>query len=133
MSQLQPRCAPARCPVPESPGLTLITGATGYVGGRLREALEAESAPLRCLARRPEFLTSRVAESTEVVKGDVLDRDSLLEAMSGVTTAYYLVHSMSDEGDWEEMERRAARTFEALGALRELGQCWETIGRLAGG
>lgn len=111
MSQLQPRCAPARCPVPESPGLTLITGATGYVGGRLREALEAESAPLRCLARRPEFLTSRVAESTEVVKGDVLDRDSLLEAMSGVTTAYYLVHSMSDEGDWEEMERRAARTF----------------------
>jgi uncharacterized protein YbjT (DUF2867 family) len=103
----------------ESPGLTLLTGATGYVGGRLLEALEEEGVPLRCLARRPEFLASRVAESTTVVKGDVLDRSSLTQAMAGVNTAYYLVHSMSDDGDWEEMERRAARTFGH--AAREAG------------
>ena len=106
-------------PVPESPGLILLTGATGYVGGRLLEALEDDGVPLRCLARRPERLSSRVAESTTVVKGDVLDRDSLMQAMAGVTTAYYLVHSMSDDGDWEEMERRAARTFGH--AAREAG------------
>ena len=56
-------------PVPESPGLILLTGATGYVGGRLLEALEDDGVPLRCLARRPERLSSRVAESTTVVKG----------------------------------------------------------------
>ena len=91
--------------------LTLLTGATGYVGGRLLEALEASGVPLRCLARRPEDLRARVADSTEVVPGDVFDGASLVQAMSGVATAYYLVHSMSDEGDFEEMERRAARTF----------------------
>lgn len=103
----------------DSAGLTLLTGATGYVGGRLLGALEAEGVPLRCLARRADLLASRVAASTEVVKGDVLDRNSLAEAMAGVTTAYYLVHSMSDDGDWEEMERRAARTFGH--AAREAG------------
>jgi uncharacterized protein YbjT (DUF2867 family) len=97
--------------VADGRGLTLLTGATGYVGGRLLEALEASGVPLRCLARRPEHLRARVAVSTEVVPGDVFDGASLVKAMSGVATAYYLVHSMSDDGDFEEMERRAARTF----------------------
>lgn len=95
----------------ESTDLTLLTGATGYVGGRLLAALESQQAPVRCMARRPQYLASRVAPSTQVVEGDVLDSESLNRAMAGVSTAYYLVHSMSDEGDWEEMERHAARLF----------------------
>jgi uncharacterized protein YbjT (DUF2867 family) len=102
--------------VAEGGGLTLLTGATGYVGGRLLEALEASSVPLRCLARRPDYLAARVAPSTEVVGGDVLDPDSLRAAMAGVSTAYYLVHSMSDEGDWEELERRSAKVFGEVAA-----------------
>ncbi len=97
-------------------GLTLLTGATGYVGGRLLRSLEETGARLRCLARQPEYLAGRVAPGTEVVQGDVLDRDSLSRAMVGVATAYYLVHSMSDDGDWEEMERRSARVFGEVAA-----------------
>lgn len=102
---------PGRCLVLESRDLTLLTGATGYVGGRLLEELESSGVPVRCMARRPENLASRVADTTEVVRGDVFDRDSLARAMSGVSTAYYLVHSMSDEGNFEVLERKAARLF----------------------
>lgn len=49
----------------------LRSGATGYVGGRLLQALEAGGHRVRCVARRPEFLGSRVAATTEVVQGDV--------------------------------------------------------------
>mgnify|MGYP001821210395 FL=1 len=95
----------------ESRELTLLTGATGYVGGRLLEELESSGVPVRCMARRPESLASRVAHTTEVVRGDVFDRESLARAMTGVSTAYYLVHSMSDEGKFEELERKGARLF----------------------
>jgi len=47
--------------------LVLLTGASGYIGGRLLRALEAAGQPVRCLARNPEFLRSRVSSSTEVV------------------------------------------------------------------
>ena len=102
---------PGRCLVLEPRELTLLTGATGYVGGRLLEQLESAAIPVRCMVRRPENLASRVADTTEVVKGDVFDRDSLARAMTGVSTAYYLVHSMSDEGNFEVLERKAARLF----------------------
>jgi uncharacterized protein YbjT (DUF2867 family) len=92
-------------------GVTLLTGATGYVGGKLLEELEGPGVALRCIARQPERLRDRVAQGTEVVAGDVLDGASLVKAMKGVATAYYLVHSMSDDGDFEQIERRAARTF----------------------
>ncbi|MEJ2483347.1 MAG: SDR family oxidoreductase [Gemmatimonadota bacterium] len=95
----------------EIEGRVLLTGATGYVGGRLLQELERSGVPLRCLARRPEALRSRVDDTTEVVQGDVLDGDSLREPMAGVDTAYYLIHSMGDEGDFEELERRAATNF----------------------
>ena len=62
----------------------LVTGATGYVGGRLVAALESAGVPLRCLARRPEALAGRVAASTEVVKGDCLDPATLPAALAGV-------------------------------------------------
>jgi uncharacterized protein YbjT (DUF2867 family) len=89
----------------------LVAGSTGYIGGRLRVALEKNGMRVRCLARRPESLLTKIAPGTEVVKGDVLDRDSLLKAMKGVHTAYYLVHSMASGPDFEERDRQAALNF----------------------
>src|SRR3954470_5165970 len=96
---------------PACPSPVLLTGATGYVGGRLLKALEQRGLPVRCLARRPEFLRSRAAPNTEVMQGDCLDRASLLTVMSGVDCAYYLVHSMGSPGRFEEQDRQAARNF----------------------
>jgi len=86
----------------------LLTGATGYIGGRLLRLLEAEGRPVRCLTRRPEFLHGRIASGSEVVKGDALDANSLQQAMNGVYAAYYLVHSMGAAHDFEETDRQAA-------------------------
>jgi len=93
--------------------LVLLTGATGYIGGRLLKALEKTRCPIRCLARHPEFLQQRIAPSTEVVQGDCFDPASLPPAMTGVHTAYYLVHSMGSSGKFEEEDRQAARNFAA--------------------
>jgi uncharacterized protein YbjT (DUF2867 family) len=89
----------------------LLTGGSGYVGGRLLRRLEASGRPLRCLTRRPEVLRDRVGPQTLVVEGDVLDRASLDQAFRGVHTACYLVHSMGGEADFEELDRRAAINF----------------------
>ncbi len=89
----------------------LVTGATGYVGGRLVRALEERGVPLRCLAHRPEYLRGRVASATEVVAADLLAPEGLAEAMRGCATAFYLVHSLSAERDFEAMDRLAAEHF----------------------
>lgn len=89
----------------------LLTGATGYVGGRLLEALETTGHSVRCLARRPEYLEPRVRPGTEVVGGDCLEPSTLKPAMDGVEAAYYMVHSMGSSGDFAEMDRRAAANF----------------------
>jgi uncharacterized protein YbjT (DUF2867 family) len=91
--------------------LVLITGATGYVGGRLVRVIVERNWRVRCLARRPEYLRSRVPAAVEVVAGDCLDPLSLGAALEGVETAYYLVHSMGGQGDFAEQDRRAARNF----------------------
>jgi uncharacterized protein YbjT (DUF2867 family) len=96
-----------------APPLILLTGATGYVGGRLLTALRAAGHPVRCLVRRPEFLAHRVDSGTELVKGDCLDAASLPPACAGVHTAYYLVHSMGSTGDFREQDRTAAANFGA--------------------
>lgn len=100
-------------------GLTLLTGASGYVGGRLLRALESGGRQLRCMGRRPEYLRTRVARDTEVVRGDVLDPGSLAEALRGVHTAYYLIHSMASSRDYAESDRAGAEAF--AGAAREAG------------
>jgi uncharacterized protein YbjT (DUF2867 family) len=98
----------------------LLTGATGYVGGRLLHRLqEDDRLSVRCLTRRPEALVGRAAADTELVKGDVLDALSLEHAMEGVDTAYYLVHSMASRGDFEALDRAAAGHFAA--AARRAG------------
>jgi uncharacterized protein YbjT (DUF2867 family) len=89
----------------------LLTGATGYVGGRLLTALGAGGHHVRCLARRPEALRHRAGPRVEIVTGDVQDRPSLDLALVGCEVAYYLVHSMGAEGGFEEADRRAAANF----------------------
>lgn len=100
-----------------SEGLILLTGATGYVGGRLLQSLEQEGRRVRCLARRPEYLETRVEGETEVVGGDLLDESSLKKAFEDVETAYYLVHAMSPKGIFEDSDRQAAGNF-AKAALK---------------
>jgi uncharacterized protein YbjT (DUF2867 family) len=91
--------------------LILLTGATGYIGGRLLPSLEKQGYRLRCLARHPDILKPKVGPSTDVVAGDVLDRQSLESAMRGVDVAYYMVHSMQSTGSFEDTDRQAARNF----------------------
>ncbi len=91
--------------------VVLLTGGTGYVGGQLIPLLEQQNTTLRCLARDPAKLRSRVQPSTEIVEGDVLDGASLDAAMQGVQTAYYLVHLMSGARDFEAQDRQAASNF----------------------
>jgi uncharacterized protein YbjT (DUF2867 family) len=89
----------------------LLTGATGYVGGRLLRALERRGTRVRCLARRPERLRERVAATTEVAGGDALSGQGLAQAFHGVHTAYYLIHSMAAGDGFESRDRDAARNF----------------------
>ncbi len=96
--------------IPEK-SLILLTGSTGYIGGRLLPTLETQGYRLRCLARHPDILKPKVGPSTEVVEGDVLDRQSLDNALRGVDVAYYLVHSMSSTGSYEERDRQGAHNF----------------------
>lgn len=92
----------------------LLTGATGYVGGRLLHRLEADPrVRIRCLARRLESLADRIAPNTEVVVGDALDVASLARAVHGVHTAYYLIHSMGASEAFEPLDRAAATNFAA--------------------
>lgn len=91
--------------------LILVTGGSGYIGGRLIRALEGTGRRIRCLARTPEFLSPRVARSSQVVQGDVLLPASLQRAMVGVDTAYYLCHSMGSGRAFDDQERRGAENF----------------------
>src|SRR5947209_4417195 len=97
----------------------LITGASGYIGGRLVPQLLEKGYRVRCLARDPRKLSGREWNEdprVEVVRGDVLDRDSVRSAMEGCEAAYYLVHSMlSGEKEFEKQDRVAAENC-ALGA-----------------
>lgn len=90
----------------------LLTGATGYVGGLLLPLLERQPGTVRCLARRPEKI-HRSRDTTEIVRGDVLDAASLDDALHGVDTAYYLIHLMSGSENFEQDDRRAAQNFAA--------------------
>ena len=89
------------------------------MGGELLKSLLAADYSLRCLARRPDVLRAKKLSGLEVVAGDVLDRPSVRAAMTGVDTAYYLVHSMGSTESFEEQDRAAAQNFAE--AAREAG------------
>jgi uncharacterized protein YbjT (DUF2867 family) len=101
-------------------GLILVTGATGYIGGRLVSRLLEQGHHLRCLVRDPARLQGRTWQSAvEIVAGDVLDVSSLAPAMQGVEVAYYLVHSLAGGADFHERDMLAAANFSA--AARRAG------------
>lgn len=102
MSDYDPRPGP-RC---------LVTGATGYIGGRLVPELLEAGLRVRCLARSPAKLRDYPwAGDAEVVRGDVTDAGSVAEALRGIDVAYYLVHALGTGHDFEETDRKAARIF----------------------
>ncbi|WP_432137784.1 MULTISPECIES: SDR family oxidoreductase [unclassified Streptomyces] len=90
----------------------LVTGASGYIGGRLVPELLAAGYRVRCLARTPGKLRDHPwADRVDIVRGDVTDAAAMARAMDGVDVAYYLVHALGSGRDFEDTDRRAARTF----------------------
>ena len=101
----------------------LVSGATGYVGGRLIPRLLEAGYPVRALVRDPNRLQGRPwSDQIEVVVGDALNPDSLPAAMAGIEAAYYLIHSMSDSANFHQRDLMAAynfaRTAQAAGVKR---------------
>lgn len=101
--------------------LIAVTGATGYVGGRLIPELLGRGYAVRCIARTPRKLESRPwrnADSLEVVESDLTDVTRLAEQLQGCEFAYYLVHSMVAAGeDYAERDRKLAENFAKAAAL----------------
>jgi len=92
------------------PKLILVTGSTGYVGGRLVPRLLEVGYRVRCLVRDPARLQGRAwLGLVDVVSGDVLQPQSLSAAMRGVDAVYYLVHSLGGGSDFSERDLLAAR------------------------
>lgn len=92
----------------------LVTGATGYIGGRLIPHLLEKGYSLCCMVRDPLRLQGRHWEhAVEIVAGDVLQPESLAPAMQGVRAAYYLVHSMAGGSDFHQRDLIAASNFAA--------------------
>lgn len=96
--------------------MILVTGATGHVGSRLLARLEDEGEAVRALTRNAERLHGKVAASTQVAQGDVLDRTAMRAALEGVGAAYYLVHSLGASQSFVEEDRRAAEIFATAAA-----------------
>src|SRR4051812_28871848 len=103
-----------------TPRLALVTGATGYIGGRLVPRLLDAGFSVRVLVRSPEKLRDVPwAGSVQIAKGDLGDPESLRAASEGVDVFYYLVHSMGGVKDFEHAEEESARNVAA--AVREAG------------
>ena len=104
-----------------SPGLVLVTGASGYIGGRLVSELLAEGYRVRCLVRSPDKLADAVwRDEVELIRGDV--EADLTEAFDGVDVAYYLVHAIGASSDWEARERQQATNFRDAAAAAGAGR-----------
>ena len=90
----------------------LVTGASGYIGGRLVPELLAAGHSVRCLARDPGKLAGRPwSGDVEVAAGDVLDDAAVRRALDGIDVAYYLIHSLGTGPTFEQRDRTAARIF----------------------
>lgn len=90
----------------------LLTGATGYIGRRLKDKLLADdTVRLRLFVRNAKKVHARTRESAEIAEGNTLDKESLRKALRGIDTAYYLVHAMGAKADFEKLDRLSAQNF----------------------
>jgi len=90
----------------------LVTGATGYIGGLLAHRLSQDpQVHLSLLVRTPEKLNPGIRERTNVVEGNTFDRESLKNALSGIDSAYYLIHSMGAGKDYRKLDLQSAENF----------------------
>jgi len=89
----------------------LITGASGYIGGRLLKELVSKGFNIRCMARNPKALAARISKQIDVVEGDVLNPDTLASALEGIHTVYYNIHSLGGSKDFSEQDRIGAQNF----------------------
>ena len=89
----------------------LVTGATGYIGGRLVPALVHRGYHVRCLVREPEKARGRFGPSVEIGGGDLLQPDSLSVEQFDAGAAYYLVHALASSGNLREEETAGATNF----------------------
>lgn len=90
----------------------LLTGATGYIGRRLEKALrEDDTLTLRLLVRNAKKLTPKTRQHAQVVEGDTFSPSSLQQALAGVHTAIYLIHSMGAGQDFSHLDRTSAEYF----------------------
>ena len=95
----------------------LVTGATGYIGGRLVPELLDAGFRVRCMSRSPERLRDYPwASRVERVRADATDPEAARRALDGIQVAYYLIHALGTGRRFEESDRRAARTFAAAAA-----------------
>jgi uncharacterized protein YbjT (DUF2867 family) len=93
-------------------GRVLVTGATGYIGGRLVPRLIEQGYSVRCLARHPAHLEDRPWPGVEIVQGDVFQPRELDHALRGVDAAYYLIHSVTRRDvAFPHLEAEAAHNF----------------------
>ncbi|NKZ02812.1 SDR family oxidoreductase [Actinomadura latina] len=100
--------------------LCLVTGASGYIGGRLVPELLDAGRRVRCMARSARRLRDYPwAGRVEIVEADATDPEATRRALEGVDVAYYLIHAIGGAGGFAENDRRAARTF--AGAARDAG------------
>lgn len=92
----------------------LLTGATGYIGRRLEQTLRQRAdVSLRLLVRSARKLTAKTCQHAEVVEGDSFDGKILDQALQGIDTAYYLIHSMGAGRDFGQLDRQSAENFYA--------------------
>ena len=89
----------------------LVTGATGYIGGRLVPRLLAQGHQVRCIARNPSHLEGRPWPGVEILQGDLAEPEPLARAMEGIQVAYYLVHSMAAGQTFREKDHAMAQAF----------------------
>jgi len=96
---------------PLEPLRVLVTGATGYIGGRLVPRLLTRGHQLRCVARNPSRLEGYAWPGVEIVQGDLEEPGAAMQALQGITAAYYLVHSMAAGEAYRERDRLMALAF----------------------